>query len=121
MASLISTVSINMMNPDVWYGYVSSYGSTHITLVDGNVMGTYYGSFSYDSYGNVYGTLTGFKTWVGGTLTLTVKGANVNAFDYYSAVQGGNGVLAVNIAFSGAVSSRIKKYFANTSNGQCHR
>lgn len=104
MAKLVATAAIDMINPDIWYGAVSSYGPTHITLVDGNVMGTYYGTFSYDLLGNVYGTLTGFQTWVGGALTLSVTGGNINAFDYYSAIQAGNGTLAVNLVFAAADS-----------------
>lgn len=101
MANVTAYTSLDMINPDVSYGYVSSYDSTHISLSDGIHTGTYYGSFSYSAAGDVYGTLTGYKSWEGGTLTLSVTGASVNAFDYYSAIQSGDGELAVGITLAG--------------------
>ena len=101
MTNLTAYAAINMVNPSVWFGNVSSYDASHITLSAGNVVGTYYGAFTYDVFGNVYGTLTGYNTWVSGSLVLSVSGGSVNAYDFYVAIQAGNGGQAASLAFIG--------------------
>lgn len=101
MTNLTAYTSIDMINPVVWFGTVSSYDASHITISDGFRTGTYYGAFTYDVFGNIYGTLTGYSTWAGGSLTTSVSGGSVNAYDFYVAIQSGNGTLAASMAFSG--------------------
>lgn len=79
MAVISITSSLDMHNVNTWYGYVGSYDAGHITIVNGSLQGTYFGAFSYDSAGNVYGTLTGVTESYSGTPIFAASGLNVSA------------------------------------------
>ena len=101
MTNVIAYTAIDMINPVVWYGTLTSYDASHITISDGFHTGTYYGSFTYDIGGNVYGTLTGYSIWQGITLSVSITGASVNAHDVFLAIQSGNAAAAAMIALAG--------------------
>ena len=79
MATVKFYTSADMSNPYVWYGYVTGYSSSEITLSDGINKATYSGSFTFSSYGLSGGTVTAYKQWTSGMLTYEVSGANVSA------------------------------------------
>ncbi|SFC85872.1 calcium-binding protein [Tropicimonas isoalkanivorans] len=66
----------------------------------------YYGSFSYDVYGNVYGTMTGYQEYFGNSLVVEVSGFRVNASWAQSAVETGN----IDILFAAIGSGNDKVY-----------
>lgn len=101
MAVLTTYVSIDMLNPTIWYGALQSYSSTHITIAAGLHSGTYRGNFTYDVYGNVFGQLSSYETRYGGTLQGAVTGLNLDAFQLMNLVQSGNASGAYTYAFGG--------------------
>lgn len=103
MAVLNSYAPIDMSVSDVWYGYVTESSSNRITISDGYNHATYFGNFSYDYYGNVYGTMTGFQQWAGSQLLGELTGASADAFDVYWEIQiEGDAFGAMSIIFQGA-------------------
>lgn len=76
MANVYFHQQADMANPYVWYGYVTGYSSSYITLNDyGGHVATYYGSFTFSSSGLSGGTVTGYKQWEYGALSYEVSGA----------------------------------------------
>ncbi|MBV9249200.1 MAG: hypothetical protein JO227_08165, partial [Acetobacteraceae bacterium] len=79
MASIQISSSLDMHSFSTWYGNISSYDATHITVTNGPLQGIYTGTFGYDAYGNVYGTLTGFTETFSGLPAFSISGMNVSA------------------------------------------
>ena len=51
MANVTVYSQLDMANTAVWYGAVTSYSSTQITITAGALSGQYLGNFTYDYYG----------------------------------------------------------------------
>jgi len=79
MATVKFYTSANMSNPYVWYGYVTGYSASQITLSDGFNKATYSGSFTFSNYGLSGGTVTAYKQWTAGVLIYEVSGGSVSA------------------------------------------
>lgn len=104
MATIRAYAALNMLNPSIWYGEIVSYSGSHISISDGFNSALYRGSFTYDNFGNVYGTLTGYEQRANGSLTASVSGLNVNANDFMVLVQLGDAEGAYSLALAGADS-----------------
>ena len=79
MTRITAYKPLNMLETGVWYGEVSSYGSNHITISAGNTSATYRGSFTFDYYGDVYGTLTGYEVRSNGSLQMVASDFSYSA------------------------------------------
>jgi Ca2+-binding RTX toxin-like protein len=79
MATIQFSSSANMHNVVTVFGNATVHDADHIVIVAGAIESIYTGSFSYDSTGNVFGTLTGLTNIVSGTLVASVTGLNVSA------------------------------------------
>lgn len=101
MATVTAYVGLDMLNASIWYGTVQSYSSTQITIVSGQLTGTYRGSFSYDYYGNVYGQLNSYETRYNGSLTSNVTGLNLDAYTVMNYVNSENIVGLYTYALAG--------------------
>jgi Ca2+-binding RTX toxin-like protein len=67
-----------MHNVVTVFGNPVAHDASHIVIVAGAVETIYTGSFTYDSIGNVFGTLTGFTEIVSGLLVASATGLNVS-------------------------------------------
>ena len=92
--------SINMLDAAVWYGSVLEHTASDIIISNGVNETVYYGSFSYDAYGTVSGTLTGITEINNGAYQYVATGLNVPATEAKSYIQSGNaqGFLATALA-----------------------
>ncbi len=79
MASVQLPSTINMDNLSGWYATVTAKGADDIVISNGPLVGTYTGSFTYDAFGNVSGTLTGFNETSGGQTLISASGLDVSA------------------------------------------
>lgn len=79
-----------MSSPLIWYGSVTSYSSSHVTISNGTDTGNYYGTFSYNNYGLAGGTVTGYDDIHGGVLAFTVRSGNLNALTVNNFLNSGN-------------------------------
>jgi hypothetical protein len=79
MATVQLLSSLNMLTASTWYGTIVAYNSAQIEIENGSLIGTYYGNFSYDTQGDVFGTLTGFTETYTGIPILSITGLNVSA------------------------------------------
>ncbi|OFW27555.1 MAG: hypothetical protein A3H97_13060 [Acidobacteria bacterium RIFCSPLOWO2_02_FULL_65_29] len=82
----------NMLNPVIWYGTLTSYSSSHITISAYPYVGTYYGSFTFTPTSLAGGTATGYTQSYLGSLDYTVTGVNADALTVYNYVQSGDAV-----------------------------
>jgi len=80
----------NMISASIFFGDVTSYSSSHVSLSYGNTSGTYYGSFSFNSTGLPGGTVTGYDQFIGGSLDYRVTGISKNALTVYNYLNSGN-------------------------------
>lgn len=110
MATITAFTALNMNNPTVWYGQVTSYNASQITLSNGPYTGTYRGSFSYDQFGNVYGVLRGYDFAVNGAPAATVSGLNVDAYSFMLYIQNGDAEGAYQLALAGGDTFRGSAY-----------
>ncbi len=101
MATIQLNASENMHDAFVWYGSVLSYDSAHITIASGEYSESYYGSFSYDYLGNVYGTLTGVSETYSGSLLYSAYGLSVSANLAKYLIQSGQAQAFLQTALSG--------------------
>lgn len=87
---LVSGVSI-------YYGVVSSYDRSQITITSGNLRAQYRGDFSYDELGNVYGRLNAYYAWASGVQTGAATQLDLNANTFYRLLAADNvdGLLAL--------------------------
>lgn len=85
MASVYFTQPQNMFDPFIWYGQVTSYSNSWISLSDGYRSATYYGNFYFNNNGLAGGTVTGYSQYVGGSRDYSVEGINLDAMtaEYY--------------------------------------
>jgi Ca2+-binding RTX toxin-like protein len=92
----------NMANPYIWYGDVTSYSSTQITITDyaGNT-GVYYGSFTYGVGGLSGGTVTGYDNYHNSVLDYTARGFSLPALTVNNYLQSGDALGLQQYALSG--------------------
>jgi len=79
MATIQISANANMLDVDTWYGTLAEYNSSEIVIESGAFASIYTGSFTYDTSGNVYGTLTGFSNTESGVIVDSVFGESVSA------------------------------------------
>jgi Ca2+-binding RTX toxin-like protein len=102
MTTIVASQSIDMLHPYIWYGELTSYDSSHITISDGNGnYGTYYGYFAFTQYGIAGGTLTGYESYHNYVLNSTASGGNFNAVTVFTLIQNGNATAVMNFVLSG--------------------
>lgn len=102
MARVDVRTQLDMLDTGVWYGAVTSYSSQHITITAGLESGTYFGSFTYDYYGNVFGRLTGYETRYSGNLEVRVSGLNLDAYWVMRQLDWGDAEAIYEVGLSGA-------------------
>lgn len=102
MAVISLYVSTNMEGAEIWYGEVVSYNSSSIVLQAGSYTGTYSGSFTYDSWGYVYGQLYSYRQTYNGALQVNITSINRDAYTYNSYLIDGNAQGAMGYILSGA-------------------
>ena len=79
MAIAISYLAIDMSNEEVWFGTLTEADADHLTVTNGVLTATYYGSFTYDAFGTPAGTITGMEQFVGTTQAFEVTGLALDA------------------------------------------
>ena len=89
MPKVVAYSSLNMNDFSVWYGEITSYNASQITVSAGLRTGQYLGHFNYSPYGDVYGQLTGYVQRYGASKEFEVSGISVDA--YWTMIQIGNG------------------------------
>ena len=78
MAVVNFYVQADMSNPTFWYGSITGYTSTSISLSDGVRSGTYSGSFNYSSETALSNSIiTGYAGYSNGQLSSRVSGLSV--------------------------------------------
>ena len=102
MANITVTSQLDMTNITVWFGVVSSYSSTQITITAGELSAQYLGSFTYDSYGYVYGQLNGYVSYSNGSTDWSASGINLDANWVMQMIAGGNAAQVIAAALAGA-------------------
>ena len=90
MAVFDAYVGMRMWGVGTSYGTVTWAGYDAIVIQVGSHTYEYYGNFSYDSYGNVYGTLTGYAEYYGNTLLGEAYNFSVDAATAFDAINAGN-------------------------------
>ncbi|WP_269429242.1 calcium-binding protein, partial [Paracoccus sanguinis] len=89
MANIDIRMAADMSNLGISYGALTSYGSTHITITAGQVVTRYGGHFNFDAYG-VYGQLTSVTQTVGGAISYTATGLNLDAYRFVQMMDQGD-------------------------------
>jgi Ca2+-binding RTX toxin-like protein len=81
MATVTLHQSFNFLLDQDWFWNVDSYSGSSLTIVStgGNYTQTFAGSFTYDNYGNVFGTCTATSFYANGSLVYSVTGMSSNA------------------------------------------
>ena len=106
MATLTFTSQVDMQNlPSTWYGDLTDYSATHITISDGSNIGTYYGKgFKYSYSSGLSGTVTGLTQIGPDVINFTISGLSMSAKTVYNLVAAGNTEALVTSALSKADS-----------------
>ena len=89
MANIDIRMAADMSNLGISYGALTSYGSTHITITAGQVVTRYGGHFTFDAYG-VHGQLTSVTQTVGGAVSYTATGLNLDAYRFVQMMDQGD-------------------------------
>jgi len=93
MAVLTFNQAAKMQLASVWYGNVSSYDSSHITITDYNGdTGTYYGSFNYNETGLSGGAVTGYDSYSHYAIDYTVRDVSLDAMTVNHFLNTGNAI-----------------------------
>ena len=102
MAVLTFNQAAKMQLASVWYGNVSSYDSSHITITDYNGdTGTYYGSFNYNATGLSGGAVTGYDSYSHYAIDYTVRDVSLDALTVNNFLNTGNAIGLQQYALSG--------------------
>jgi len=102
MAVVNFYVQADMSNPTFFYGSITGYTSTSISLSDGLHSGTYSGSFNYSSATALSNSIiTGYAGYSNGQLSSRVSGLNVSLSTIDSYSQSGDALGLYQIALSG--------------------
>lgn len=92
MANATFYTPADMDDDDVWYGYVTSFDSSQITISNGYRTVQYLGSnFTFDDAGVTGGTVTGYRYSVGGQLQAVLTDLNASATTIQAYLDGGQG------------------------------
>lgn len=102
MARIVAYRTIKMQNVDFYYGSVQSADADEIVVSDGAYSSIYEGSFRYDDFGNVYGTLSRQSLEKFGSVLYTVSDINCAANRFYSLASTGQSLAAMEFALSRA-------------------
>ncbi|MEI6558833.1 MAG: hypothetical protein WCO00_10545, partial [Rhodospirillaceae bacterium] len=86
MSNIVLYNQADMSNPYIWYGSVDVATSSQISISYGSEQTIYYGSFSYNAYEQVFGTLTRIDVLSNGALSWQWTGS-ANANVVYNYVQ----------------------------------
>lgn len=87
MAIATALQPVEMPSLEVWFGAIITATNSTIIISDGIRTQAYTGSFSYDLFGQVTGTLEGTTYTVGGVQQYSVTDIGVSAFSVYQAIQ----------------------------------
>lgn len=109
MVKFVTNIQVDMSDLDVWYGEVESYDSKHITLSSGTITGTYYGDFSFDAYGDIYGRMTGYTSKANGHISSQITGADIDAHEAMELIDSGSANL-YKLLFNSSDSITTSKY-----------
>jgi Ca2+-binding RTX toxin-like protein len=90
-----------MSSISFFYGEVSSYSSSHITISSGSSKGTYRGNFSFSSSGLVGGTVSGYEAYENDKLEAKFSGGNFSALTIYEYQLNGNAKGLLSYVLSG--------------------
>jgi hypothetical protein len=101
MATIQVSSTLNMHTLTDWFGTFGIVNSAEIQIINGPLVGTYSGGFTYDNSGDVFGTLTGFTETLSGVLQLSVTGIGVSANTAEQLVQSNQLQSLFQIALSG--------------------
>jgi len=121
MANVNLYQATDMINPQIFYGSVTSATSSSITI-DNHLghSGTYTGSFFYSGNNLAGGTITGYTTYNNYSLGATVSGASVDVLTVNAYLNSGNAVGLNQFVLSGndvitgsAVADAITGYAGN--------
>ena len=104
MTKVVASQPIDMTNSAIFFGTVSSFSSTQITIVAGSYMAQYLGNFTYDTFGNVFGQLTGYVFKISGAVQYSVSEMNTDAYLAFVDIQSGNIAALYARALNGADS-----------------
>jgi Ca2+-binding RTX toxin-like protein len=106
MATLTFTSQVDMQNlPSTWYGALTDYSATHITISDSYNIGTYYGKgFKYSYSSGLSGTVTGLTQIGPDVVNFTISGLSMSAKTVYNLVAAGNTEALVTSALAKADS-----------------
>ena len=102
MATVYFYQAQDMAKTYVWYGNITSYSATHISLADNGLTATYYGSFYFNNTGLSGGSVTGYEQFVGGAPDYRVTGVNARALTVEGYLNSGNSQGLQQYVLSGA-------------------
>jgi Ca2+-binding RTX toxin-like protein len=72
-------VAANMSSPSIWKGQITSVDSTHITISNGHLTGTYSGNFTFDPAGLTGGTMSGYTAYKDAVVIGELSGVSIDA------------------------------------------
>lgn len=102
MANVLLNAPLDMSGDFVYFDTVIDFGPTSITATSaGGYVTTVYGSFSFDLFGNVSGTLTGLEQYQNNVLQVQITDANVDAAVASDAIDAGSREALIDIVFGG--------------------
>lgn len=87
MATLIAHQPIRIPPEEVWFGAVEDMTESRIFISDNQRSVEYTGSFSFDSFGNVFGTVTDITEVRDAELYYTLTDLSVDANELFQAIQ----------------------------------
>ena len=90
-----------MDNLKIYYGDFEEYNSSEIVISDGIFTTTYGGSFSFSSYGDVYGTLQSIRTERLGATSYEVTNIGRGAHQFVNLLNSGDALGAVEYVLAG--------------------
>jgi hypothetical protein len=102
MATFTFYQPADMLAPYIWYGSVTSHSSSQITISNGaGSSGTYYGSFTFSSYGLTGGTVTGYDSYNNYVIDYSVRNASIDALTLNNYLNSGNAIGLEQFVLSG--------------------
>ena len=102
MATVIAYEPIDMIDVEVFFGDVLQADANTIIVSNGIQKSVYTGSFIYDIFGNVYGTLSGYTEYYQGALVVEVYDFSVDASFAADAINSGRPDLLIAVIAAGS-------------------
>ncbi|SHJ24616.1 calcium-binding protein [Wenxinia saemankumensis] len=90
MAQVTFGLPVNMYEAKTFQGVVTEATSSLLEITAGFRVAQYYGAFTYDAYGNVYGQVTGYNSIYRGALEYSLEDMEIDAFELAEAVNYGD-------------------------------